>query len=87
MLLVKIKQIYMQHPDNSNYGVDRVQLALEQNGITVSKSTVRRTMKKGGLMKASLRRLYSLTEADAEAQKAENLIHRDFTSDAPNRSG
>ncbi len=85
LLLVKIKQVYAQHPDNDNYGVDRVRLALEQDGITVSKSTVRRAMKKGGLIKASPRRSGSLTEADADAQKADNLIARDFTADAPNR--
>ena len=42
-------------------------------------------MKKGGLIKASPRRSASLTEADADAQKADNLIARDFTADAPNR--
>lgn len=85
LLLVKIKQIYTQHPDNSNYGVERVRLALEQDGVTVSKSTVRRTMKKGGLLKESPRHFCSLTKADADAQKAENLIQRNFTADAPNR--
>lgn len=36
-------------------------------------------------MKASPRRSGSLTESDADAQKADNLIARDFTADAPNR--
>lgn len=85
LLLVKIKQVYAEHPDNNNYGVNRVRLALEQNGITVSKSTVRRAMKKGGLIKTSPRRSGSLTESDADAQKADNLIARDFTADTPNR--
>ena len=82
LLLVKIRQVYAQHPDNDNYGVNRVRLALEQDGIT--KSTVRRAMKKGGLIKASPRRSGSLTESDADAQKTDNLIARDFTADAPN---
>jgi len=85
LLLVKIKQVYAKHPDNDNYGVNRVRLALEQNGITVSKSTVRRAMKKGGLIKTSPRRSGILTESDADAQKADNLIARDFTANAPNR--
>jgi putative transposase len=85
LLLVKIKQVYAQHPDNDNYGVDRVRLALEQNGIIMSKSTVRRAMKKGGFIKASPHRSSSLTKADADAQKADNLIARDFTADTPNR--
>ena len=62
LLLVKINQVYTKHPDNDNYGVNRVRLALEQDGITVSKSTVRRAMKKGGLMKASPHRPHCLTE-------------------------
>ena len=85
LLLVKIKQVYAKYPDNDNYGVNRVRLALEQNGITVSKSTVRRAMKKGGLIKVSPHRSGSLTESDADAQKADNLIARDFTADSPNR--
>jgi putative transposase len=42
-------------------------------------------MKEGSLIKASPRRSNGLTEADAESQKAENLIQRDFTADAPNQ--
>lgn len=51
LLLVKIQQVYAKHPDNGNYGVDRVRLALKQDGAIVSKSTVRRAMKKGGLIR------------------------------------
>lgn len=85
LLLVKIKQVYAQHPDNDNYGVNRIFLALEQDGLSVSKSTVRRAMKRGGFIKVSPRRSGSLTESDADAQKSDNLIARDFTADAPNR--
>jgi transposase InsO family protein len=42
-------------------------------------------MKKSGLLKAPARRPQSLTKADAAAQKAESLIHRNFTAAAPNR--
>jgi transposase InsO family protein len=62
-----------------------MRLALEHKDIIESRSTVRRAMKKGGLLKNSPRRPAGLTKADADAQKAENLIRRDFTSDAPNR--
>ncbi|QKN24757.1 MULTISPECIES: IS3 family transposase [Caproicibacterium] len=85
LLLVKIKQVYTRHPNNDNYGVNRIRLVLKQNGISVSKSTVRRAMKKGGLIKTSPRHSGSLTESDADAQKADNLIVRNFTADAPNR--
>ena len=42
-------------------------------------------MKKGGLLKAPARRPQSLTRADAAAQKAENLIRRNFTAAASNQ--
>ena len=58
----------------------RILLALK-----ASRSTVRRAMKKGGLLKAPARRSQSLTKADAAAQKAENLIRRNFTAAAPNQ--
>ena len=85
LLLVQIRKIYEENPDNRNYGVGRILLALEQRGVNASRSTVRRAMKKGGLLKAPARRPQSLTKADAAAQKAENLIHRNFTAAAPNQ--
>lgn len=42
-------------------------------------------MKKGGLLKSMRRRPQSLTKADSAAQKAENLIRRNFTAEAPNQ--
>ena len=85
LLLVKIREIYKQNPDNNNYGVSRLLLALTQRGIAVSRSSVRRAMKRGGLLHRAPRHPSNLTKADLAAQKAENLIHRDFTADAPNR--
>ena len=50
LLAVKIDAILAEHPDNHNYGVDRVCLALEQDGVDVSRRTVYRVMKViGGL--------------------------------------
>ncbi len=63
----------------------RILLALKQKGVNTSRSTVRRAMKKGGLLKPPARRPQGLTKADAAVQKAENLIHRNFTADAPNQ--
>jgi putative transposase len=65
--------------------VGRILLALEQKGVNASRSTVRRAMKKGGLLKTPVHRPQSLTKADAAAQKAENLIRRNFTAAAPNQ--
>lgn len=85
LLLVDIRNIYAQTLDNRNYGVGRIVLALEQNGVHASRSSVRRAMKRGGLLKASCSRANSLTKSDAAAQKAENLIHRDFSAAVPNQ--
>ena len=85
LLLVKIREIYNENPDNDNYGVSRILLALTQRGIAVSRSSVRRTMKRGGLLLRSSRHPNSLIKADLAVQKAENLIRRDFSAKAPNR--
>lgn len=85
LLLVQIRKIYEEHPDNRNYGVGRILLALNQRGVKASRSTVRRAMKKGGLLKPPVRRPQGLTKADAAAQKAENLIQRNFIAAAPNQ--
>ena len=36
LLLVKIREIYKENPNNDNYGVGRILLALTQRGIAVS---------------------------------------------------
>ena len=50
LLLVKIKEIIAEHPDNINYGINRMQTALQQRGINVSIRTVYRAMKDGNLL-------------------------------------
>ncbi|BAK99395.1 putative transposase orfB for insertion sequence element [Oscillibacter valericigenes Sjm18-20] len=41
------QEIYNENPGNDNYGVGRILLALMQRGIAVSRSSVRRAMKRG----------------------------------------
>jgi transposase InsO family protein len=84
-LLVRIKEIIGQYPDNDNYGARRVHLALLQEGETISYSTVYRVMKENNLLMKAKRYPNGITREDAAAQKSENLIGRDFTADAPNR--
>jgi transposase InsO family protein len=84
-LLVKIKDIIGEHEDNSNYGARRMLLALSQIDIHTSYSTVYRLMKKHGLLQKAKRHPNGITREDAEAQKSENLIHRDFSASAPNQ--
>ena len=45
LLSVEIQAILEEHPDNDNYGVNRMQTALYQRGIKVSRRTVFRAMK------------------------------------------
>ena len=80
LLLVKIKEIIVEHPDNINYGINRMQTALQQRGINVSIRTVYRAMKDGNLL--HLRRTpRGITKATTEIEEKENLIKRDFKSD------
>lgn len=83
LLSAKIQEILLRHPDNDNYGICRIQRALEQEGEKVSYSTVRRIMKEKGWLHKKKRHPNGITKEDAAAQKAENLLNRDFHSSAP----
>ena len=48
LLAVKIKKILEEHPDNRNYGVERICLALVQDGVDISRRTAYRVMKENG---------------------------------------
>lgn len=84
LLSVEIQKILQEHPDNDNYGVNRIQTALEQAGIKVSRRTVYRTMKEMGLLHQK-RRPHGTTKATTEIQDRENLIKRDFMAKEPLR--
>ena len=53
LLAGKVKKILEEHPDNRNYGMNRVCLALEQDGVDVSRRTVYRVMKENGWLEMS----------------------------------
>ena len=53
LLAGKVKKILEEHPDNRNYGVNRVRLALERDGVDVSRRTVYRVMKENGWLEMS----------------------------------
>lgn len=82
LLWAKMQEILAQAPENDNYGIGRMQLALELEGVQASRSSVYRTMSRHGLLHRK-KRANSLTKADPAAQKSENLLQRDFHSDAP----
>ena len=82
LLAVKIKAILAEHPDNHNYGVDRIRMALEQDGVDVSRRTVYRVMKENGWLHK--RRIpHGITKTTTEAQEQENLLKRDFSARRP----
>ena len=82
LLAVKIDAILAEHPDNRNYGVDRVCLALEQDGVNVSQRTVYRVMKENGWLHKK-RVPHGITKTTTEAQEQENLLKRDFNARRP----
>ena len=66
-LLIEIHKILAESPENDNYGVERMKIALAQKGIKVSKSTIRRAMKKGNLLKPNKRSPDGLTKKDKKS--------------------
>ena len=82
LLSVAIQAVLDEHPDNDNYGVNRMQTALAQRGIQVSRRTVYRAMAEMGRLHRR-RKPHGTTKATTEIQDQENLIKRDFTSDKP----
>lgn len=82
LLTVEIKEIISEHPDNENYGIERIRTALYNKGINASRRTVYRAMRDGGLLHKR-RRPHGITKATTEVQEKENLIKRDFRSDKP----
>lgn len=82
LLSVAIKAILDEHPDNDNYGVNRMIIALELNGILVSKRTVYRAMSEMDLLHRR-RKPHGITRATTEIQDRENLIKRDFKAERP----
>lgn len=82
LLSVKIKEILDEHPDNDNYGVERIRTGLLQKGVCVSKRTVYRTMSEMGILHRR-RTPRGTTMATTEIQDRENLIKRDFKAEKP----
>lgn len=82
LLSVEVQAILDEHPDNDNYGVKRMNAALEQRGIHVSPRTVYRIMSEMGILHRR-RTSHGITKATSEIQDRENLIKRDFKAEKP----
>lgn len=82
LLSIEIMKILAEHTDNDNYGVERMQIALCQKDIAVSRRTVYRAMKELELIHKK-RVPHGITKATTEIQERENIIKRDFSAEEP----
>ena len=82
LLSVEIQEVLDEHPDNDNYGVNRMTTALKQKGIHVSHRTVYRAMSEMNILHRR-RTPHGTTKATTEIQDRENLLKRDFTAEKP----
>jgi len=84
-----MKEIIGEDEYNDTYGVKRMREALllkQEEGPSLkvpSQSTVARIMRENGLVHKKKRKPNSLTQADREAQKSDDLLRRDFEADEP----
>jgi transposase InsO family protein len=84
-LLKQIYELLKEDPENANYGVKRIYEYLKNyKNYRGSYSTIYRICKENNLMIHYKRHPKGITNADSEAQKAENLIKQDFTAKNPN---
>ena len=82
LLSVEIQEVLDEHPDNDNYGVNRMTTALKQKGIHVSHRTVYRAMSEMNILHRR-RTPHGTTKATTEIQDRENLLKRDFKAEKP----
>ena len=84
-----MKKITGEDEYNDCYGVKRMREALllrQESDPTLqvpSQSTVARIMRENGLIHKKKHKPNSLTKADKEAQKSDDLLRRDFGADEP----
>ena len=83
VLSVAINELIEENPFNDNYGVPRVQMALEQRGIKAGKRRITRIMRENGWLHTKKRCPQGLTKADPQAMITENLIKQDFSAEEP----
>jgi putative transposase len=82
-MLVEIRRVH--EASRGLYGARKVWWQLEREGIRVARCTVERLMAKDGLKGAVRGKKWRTTTPDGQAQRAPDLVDRDFTASAPNR--
>lgn len=81
-----LEQIRRVHAANyAVYGARKVWLALNREGIAVARCTVERLMKADGLAGAVRGKTKRTTIADPAAERARDLVGRNFAPAAPDR--
>lgn len=83
-ILAAIKAILSEDIFNKNYGKKRIFERLRNDGWDIGYHTVANILRGNGLIQKK-NKPKGLTKADKLAQKADNLIKRDFSSEAPNK--
>ena len=82
-LKVEIQRVYQ---DNfCVYGARKIWCQLRRDGIEVARCTVERLMRELGISGAVRGRTRRTTVADPTAQRAPDLVKRNFSAEAPNR--
>ena len=82
-LSAAIQEIVSESEFNDNYGIERMQLALNLKGLKAGKRRITRIMREHGWLHERKRRPVGLTKATTEIQEKENLIKQDFRSNRP----
>lgn len=82
LLSIEIQKIRTEQPENDNYGINRICLALEQKGIITSRRTVYRVMSEHGWLHTR-RTPHGTTKSSSEVQESENLLKGNFQSSEP----
>ena len=81
-----INQIRRVHADNYGvYGARKVWLTLNREGVPVARCTVERLMRQEGLAGAVRGKVKRTTIPDPTAERARDLVRRDFAPRAPDR--
>ena len=79
-------EIHRVHAENLGvYGARKVWWQLQREGIRVARCTVERLMAREGLQGAIRGKKRRTTIPDGQAEKAPDLVERDFKASAPNR--
>lgn len=76
-------KIILDKSTYNNYGVPRMKLVLEQQGIKVGTRRLSRIMRENGWIHERNRKAHGLTKATTEAQEKENLIKQRVTAPRP----